>query len=333
LKLFVDSGKIKLALPIPRKALSTGGDAMLIDEVPMNRLILSRPGSIVALLLAALSISGCDCNPNSSPYGGPYHIGGDTGKIDPIMANNKNAEFAAFKNKGWDSSEVKKLDGSNPSSNKAFFEDSIKSNSLSNVPDAKKFQRYNYVVKGEIIYVAVWRNKESSLNDICHPGMPYPTQKMIIRPNTMVNFYPESKPESKYEKSDSDIAACASTIGNDKGTRVLDAHSKHFMLAQGPGSTISDYDLAKHWENTTIDYAGEIMVFLESPPCYYGINNQSGTYAPKTGPSGKDKDFEYLKKVMERFKVIFGVAPAFAQGADVKVHWFELPPPQSLQCM
>jgi hypothetical protein len=312
--------------------LSASGEALLIDEVPMNRFIRSRPGSIIALLLATLAISGCgcDCNPNPSPYGGPYYIGGDTRKIDPIMANNKNAEFAAFNKKGWDSSEVKKLDDSKPLSNRTFFEESIISNSGSanrDVPDANTAQKYNYVIKDRKIYVAVWKNKDSGLSDICVPKMPYTI--MSISSGAMVNFYPENSEKRSH------IPECVSRVGNDKKTGVLDAHSKHFMLAQGPESTISDYDLAKQWEKTAVDYAGEITVFLKSPSsplCYYGINNQSGTYAPKTGPSGKDNDFEYLKKVMGRFKDIFGVAPAFAQGADRKVHWFELPPPPSLQC-
>jgi hypothetical protein len=301
---------------------------MLIDEVPMNRFILSRPGSIVALLLAALAISGCDCNPNPSPYGGPYRIGGDTRNIDAIMANNKNAEFAAFKQKQWNSSIVRELDDSTPDDNRRLFENSIKANSSSNVPDATEFQRYNYVIKGRKIHFAVWKDNNTDLNNICKPGMPYrpnTSTRMIIEPNTMVNFYSE-EPNDKL----SSYPDCISIVGSNKKTGVLDAHSKHFMLAQGTGIAISDYDPTKGWEEMAVDYAGEIIIILKGNPCYYVINQGSGTYKPKPGRS--NSDFEYLITVATLFEQVLGVRPAFVERTNPNAYWYLGPQNSALSC-
>jgi hypothetical protein len=294
-------------MPPRHQTARTGHGASRFKEIAMSQPTPSRLGSIILLLLAFLSVSGCN------PYGGPYYIGGDTKYVDEIMANNKNAEFTAFKNKLWKSSKVAKLVP-------LLFKNSIIANSKSKVPDADKIQQYNYVIKGNDILVAVWDGDIDSLNQICEPGLPYPP--MTIQSNTMVNFYPES---NKQFSSDPN---CISTLGNNRETGVLDAHSKHFLLVQGVGTKISDYDYTKSWEKKTVDYAGEIVVVLKASSCYYRINGGSGTYKPKAGRS--NNDFEYLQKVAELFAKETGVSPEFAWRTDPDAHWFILPPPATL---
>lgn len=253
--------------------------------------------SIVLSLLATFLLSGCP------QYGGPYPIGGANG-FDGKLASDKLAEFDEFKSKKkWDSSEVVEL-------NRKLFSDSIKSNSVTGIPHADDFQRYNYVIQGSKIFVAVWKNSKPAetgthalLSDICNPGLPYSGMK-DIQPGMMVNFYPELRPDAPTPDP-----KCIATVGG-KPTGVLDAHSKHFMLAHGKGAMISKY--LSGWQNSKVEYAGEIIVSVK--PCYYTINQGSGTYKPSAGST--DKDFKHLEAVAQFFSLTIGVSPAFVWRTD-----------------
>ena len=58
---------------------------------------------------------------------------------------------------------------------------------------------------------------------------------------------------------------------------LMDAISKHFMLAQGPGTTIKEFDVTT-WPDKKVAYAGEILVDLDT--CSFRLNSNSGTYLP-----------------------------------------------------
>ncbi len=283
----------------------------------MKSTVFCRLKSIIFPLLATLLISGCD--DNSSPYGGPYYLGGDTKNFDRTIANNKDAEFVTFKYaKGWNSSKVAILTGQ-------LFNHSIEINSTSGAPDADQFQKYNYVIKGNEIRVAVWNDTDNNLKNICKPGLPY----LMNHPSdkTMVNFYPEDEIKKLSEIGNS-ANKCRAIVGT-KGVRVLDAHSKHFMLAQGKGTTISDYEATKKWEDKTVDYAGEIFVVINGTSCFYGLNQGSGTYQPASGRSKGDID--YLTAVAKFFESNIHISPSFVWDTNTQVQSF-LPVTYPLPC-
>lgn len=286
----------------------------------MTDTLRGRSKPIAVLLLAALLISGC--KDDASGFGGPYYLGGGTKNVDKIMANNKNGEFRIFKDdKKWKSSKVAILD-------KDLFVKSIQNNKASRVPAADKFQKYNYVVKDGKIRVAVWDgSKENDLNDICNPGLPYAGMPAPSN-NTMVNFYPEDPTKAHGGIADKQNESCRATVGN-KPVGVLDAHSKHFMLAQGENARISDYGAAKKWEDKTVAYAGEILVVLGENSCFYALNQGSGTYKPDSGTSKENVD--HLKAVAALFEKTIGMSPLYVWDDFKKAQWF-LPTKTPLQC-
>ena len=67
---------------------------------------------------------------------------------------------------------------------------------------------------------------------------------------------------------------------------ILDALSKHFMLAQGPETSImkfsvTDESVHRTWTRKEVAYAGEILVDLRT--CTYIVTEESGTYRPNGG--------------------------------------------------
>lgn len=285
----------------------------------MKSVVFFRLKSIVLLLLAAPLIAGCD----DSPLGGPYYLGGSTKDFDKTIANNKSAEFVTFKfAKEWNSSKVAIL-------TEQMFNNSIEINSVSKAPEADRFQKYNYVIKGNEIRVAVWSDAKDKLNDICKSGLPYPAMTAPTN-NTMVNFYPEDdvKDLTKPSKLDDPVKDCRAIVGT-KVVRVLDAHGKHFMLAQGKDTMISDYDATKKWQDKTVDYAGEILVVIDQGSCFYGLNQGSGTYQPNSGHTKDDVD--YLIAAANFFSKKIHVSPAFVWDTKKNIQWF-LPVTNPLPC-
>ena len=90
-------------------------------------------------------------------------------------------------------------------------------------------------------------------------------------PQKMVNWFPEDE----YEDLADPQSPC--WLNRSKNDGLLDAISKHFMLAQGPGEDIHKF--TEGWEDTEVRYAGELTVDVVE--CTYTVNNNSGTYKPK----------------------------------------------------
>lgn len=265
-----------------------------IASITKARRALSRPGWLSVLLLAALPVSGCGGGGKpSSPYGGPYYMGGDTRAILKSKADQKAAQFQEMNRKGWDSSTVAEL-----KTGSKLFANSISWNrDSSNAPDAHQFQQYNYAVQGRRIFVAVW--DPMGLRGICDSGSP-PFAHMRVKRALMVNDYPETTTAIP-----SDSKQC---ILSDGKNAILDDSSKHFMLAHGPGTRITSYD-PRTWTTTTVDYAGEIIVAVGDKTCSYTIDQNSGTYVPKAGvPSDR---FKYLDAVAKLFAEKLGAYPAY----------------------
>jgi hypothetical protein len=153
----------------------------------------------------------------------------------------------------------------------------------------------------------------------------------------MVNFFPEdpifplnSTPflklyPCKTTIKDSGVAVDFSMLAigeaekeHTKDRGVLDAHSKHFMLAQGIGTTFRGYtrltqsidltNVLNHpWVTASgiakkVEYAGEIIVDIQG--CKYFINQGSGTYRPEAGDN-----LENLLAVAEVFRTTLGFPP------------------------
>jgi len=268
--------------------------------------------AFIATLLFLVVLGGGFCISGygkDEPLGGPYSIGGN--KNDSKITKDKMAEFDGFKKLSWDSTTVVEFTDK-------IFTDSIKSNrAQSGVPYTDQFQRYNYVIKDGKIFVAVWDPKNAS--GICRTGVPpntkwvVPYANMKIDPGKMVNFYPESLKNDLLLNVPTSLALATpsecsySDTKQGKTTGVLDAHSKHFMLAQGIGNRISKFNTVPGWEGTKVDYAGEIVVNIN--PCYYVINQGSGTYRP-------NPDFKYLDRAAEIFTRTVNVAPKFVWRTD-----------------
>jgi len=233
---------------------------------------------------------------------------GATYRIPPSLAEPKVKEFDAIHGANWDSSRTELLSSD-------LLQLSIKENAKSGAPDADLYQRYNYVVKDGSIRVAVW-TVNSTIAGVCktstRSGNPA-YQNATIKKDVMVNFFPEDKGTPGEKPLGSDKVC----MPNPAKAGVLDAHSKHFMLAQtnpvqqqgGPEFVfLKDYDAKQatktKWQEASVEYAGEILVDVRT--CSYIINSNSGTFRPNPGSSG---DFKYLLKVAKLFENKIGVSP------------------------
>jgi hypothetical protein len=250
---------------------------------------------MLAIALILGGTWGCSGSTTQPSYGGAYKIATRDEKIE---------EFDAIRGSGidWTSSKVQVLTDS-------LFIASIKSNATSGMLDADKYQRYNYVVKGGEILVAVWTSpgnvtracsKAGSLSSASYGGA-------SITTDTMINFFPEDVSLPLHSNATNGQRVCE-WRGGKKPTGVLDGHSKHFMLAQGAGKKLTEYEPGKSgndWARASVDYAGEIIVDVKN--CNYVINQNSGTYRPKSGDNG---NFRYLYQVADLFAKKTGVKPA-----------------------
>jgi hypothetical protein len=287
----------------------------------------SRLAGAVLLLLAPFTI----VFGQQEPLGGPYVIGGKQDYPDVNLVQAKVAEFEAFKTIGWEFSKVSELTPSR-------FTNSVLWNKHSGTPYAKLYQRYNYVVQKKDdrdnskkddkdnlqILVATWKER-SFFNAICNQkNLPKEYDKRSTEKDVMVNFFPEEPdlPSDKNPPSRSKWPPCVTEYSDSRGTiksvGILDANSKHFMLAQGLGTTLGRYKKIKRkitggpdlteapghpWVQTKVLYAGEIIVDVEN--CRYFINQMSGTYRPKPGD-----DLKLLIEVANVFTKVLGSSPS-----------------------
>lgn len=241
----------------------------------VKRIPFAVIGILLVLLVAFLFGSACaDDGYNEPFFSTPYPL-------------KKLADFQFYKSNGLSLSHAAEL-------NPELFTGSIKANSaIQGYGDIE--QRYNYAIdsKKARILVAVWNEDVDSrrLREVASSAASVTSNLTLDPPKgMMINWHPESlKPPQ---------SPCwfPARVGTHSG--LLDAESKHFMLAQGPGTTINDYNPG--WANTEVRYAGEIRVYIKD--CKYTVDGESGTYAPeRTTPIQQDLDTYFAK--------VLGVAP------------------------
>ena len=133
----------------------------------------------------------------------------------------------------------------------------------------------------------------------------------------MINFWPEDELENPKK-----VPICWLKDDNNKKP-ILDAMSKHFILAQGPGEkTIRQMKLGEDEgvpaAARSIAYGGEIVVDLNT--CTYTINNGSGTYQPVAHDADLiDGEFpSYLNTIAERIGEKVAVVPAYVQPFEME---------------
>ena len=193
---------------------------------------------------------------------------------------------------------------------KKVFKDSIKENLAA--PYAIRYQLYNYVVTTECdIRAATWT--ESILGGVLSDRtICAEDERRIAAGNiagTMINFFPEDLgsqfPEFHIGIDDEARRSPCWLTGSTKKKGLLDALSKHFMLAQGPGSMINQFNATK-WPMTELAYAGELLVDLKN--CTYSLNAGSGTYRPFDKHVPSVTTF-VAKKISDGSLAISGVEP------------------------
>ena len=235
---------------------------------------------LLAILLPVLLIAACHdeagakCGEDApgGPYelGGPYPKGGDF--ADGVLEGKQN-EFSGYKALGLSFSHAVELP--DPEGN-TTFEDSIQANL-----DGSGQQRYNYAITADCkIFMAAWSASDLALgvSDIACAG----GNNLTLAPSgsigehDLINFAPE-QPFGPLVSTDplDKHSPCWLDAEREKG--ILDAISKHFMLAQKGDGNIGDY-AEKEWSKTKVAYAGEILVNTDD--CSYVLTAGSGTYKP-----------------------------------------------------
>ena len=266
---------------------------------------------LIAALLAA-TISGCsddtpkvdvedvDRSSVSSKYGGPYEY-----KLGP----SKIIDFGIYVQKELFFSEGRRL-------NKDLFCDSLSDNR----EWSPHFQRYTYVIDHkDAVIVSVWKlsvpvhDIDAARCDGKGRGIrrisPYKTKA-----GRMIETSNEDK-NGPIRRSACWLAVPRERCGaawKNEPHGIFEAMSKHFMLSQRK-ATISAFDPAE-WVKTTVAYAGEIVVRLDSGR--FEINRGSGTYWPLTieavqveRDGFRARDSKFLPKVADRFEELLGERP------------------------
>lgn len=275
---------------------------------------------IVGFVLLVIALVGCGSAPSSPvPPGGPYAYRGGVEKL---------LDFAWYKEHALVLSTSETL-------NLTLLEGSITANRPQST-QGLSYQRYNYVIReGEpdTIYVGVWSQtkdwqevRDDGLKTCLTTPDEYTDTVEQTTRGVMIDFYSEeTKSVRSTRKRTSpcwlDLAA-GTTQANSEMSGVLDAMTKHFMLAQpsNPGGgqpfqkTIADFDPSKAatWVNTNVAYAGEIIVIVDNArnQCTLIVNNGSGTYRP-------DGKLDNLKLVAQIFENVLN--PSGSSGLNVMV--------------
>ena len=161
-----------------------------------------------------------------------------------------------------------------------LFEESIARNKAS--ASGRVGQLYNYAIDTSgRIFVAVWTaNNLNALDRVGKCTTPAPPVPQYNAPReAMINWFAQEPSFDRITKLEEQTPApppSQSPCWLKRGGGILDAMSKHFMLAQGDGTTVGYYE--EGWVNAKVAYAGEITVDVRL--CTYSVNNQSGTYQP-----------------------------------------------------
>ena len=248
-------------------------------------------------------------------FGGPYPRAGN--EIGP----QKIADFGFYFAKEIFYSQGKKLEP-------GLLEMSVAVYMNDGFPHAQEFQRYNYVIdEHDNIFVATWGNNldfDEIDRGTCKTATAAATPTAggsdsidtdddgetqgfpKAREGEMINFYPEDPIKSAHGKQSPCWIAVA---GSDEPAGLLDASSKHFMLAQKEGHRSIQKYMPEVWTQAKVKYAGEIIVEITRGNagnvlmCEYTLNGNSGTYKPANGMN--------LKKVADLFGEVLEVAPAY----------------------
>ncbi|MCH7999511.1 MAG: hypothetical protein IIA91_08540 [Chloroflexi bacterium] len=263
-------------------------------------------GILFALLLAVSACiggGGSGATPTPSPevspvgfdptqFGGPYPFAPHGEE-----ASNKERDFECYKDTKLSVSQAVKLT------------DVILSKYMeADLFDNENMQKYNYVIDmdGNVI-VAQWQEdvnfgdfraaqKKAGAKDGCtgRQCLGDGDSGSNATKEAIVNLISEDK------KADPKQSPC--WLDRAEGKGLLDAISKHFMLAQGTsdngvGATIDMFNKDNEnnwyeWTSEKVAYAGQIIVDLET--CTLDVNGDSGTYRPKT-------TYRTLTKVAEQF--------------------------------
>ena len=248
---------------------------------------------VTVLMMWAPSVSGvvplfsshsdADCD---DMFGGPYPREGND------ISEKKKEDFRDYNTSQLSYSRATKL------VDMEQFEGSIRENLP--FPYGVSRQKYNYAISEDCdILVATWKDPlnledellkevivetetedeslievevEGELIDKCPGGRDFTPRD---QKEAMINWFPE---EAAAALGIPNRSPCWLNGNQTKG--LLDAISKHFMLAQGPGTTIDEFnsDNETRWAETKVAFAGEITVDLDT--CSYWLNSNSGTYKP-----------------------------------------------------
>ena len=259
------------------------------------------PFAVFGILLAAfLLFSDCNGAPTNDQFGGPY-------KFREAQNMKKRDAFECYKDMRLSLSKATELRSS-------LFEESIRENFAS--PYGARMQKYNYAILGDKIIVAEWNvadpgdaldkaKKEATTNGC--PGSKCVGNMGDIdfvphKPQKMINWFPET--------TDNPQSPCWLNRSDKDRLGLLDAISKHLMLAQGKGKIIDNFVVQKwgsekngDWKRAEVAYAGEIIVDVDN--CTYSLNNDSGTYQR----NGKPPDVGELAEVATHFAKEIDVGP------------------------
>ncbi len=238
--------------------------------------------------------------PPDCELGGPYRFQGGEQKV---------ANFLGYQGKDLFFSEGVLL-----KQDQNLLQDSVSSDQV-NTANRHSTLKYNYVVSADDceIYVATWTKSTDEIEGhLQSKDIPCvsPYHPLDATRSRMINFWPE----------DNDISTSSPCwLDKDQKDGLLDAMSKHFILAQKPGSRPIERmileprgDSAVH---RSVAYGGEIVVDLNH--CTYTVNNGSGTYRPLDHDAAlPDESLSYLKTVAQQFRADLGVAPTFVQSSE-----------------
>lgn len=227
------------------------------------------PFAVLGFLLVVLFASSCGGGDGFSgdEFGGPYPLA-----LTLEETIEKKLDFECYRENDLSLSEAVEL-------NADLLKDSIEKNDA--FPHGTDMQKYNFVIdgKGEII-VAKWKDIDlegaMANADIRCQGRRCEELGGIsleeYLKGIMVNLYPEDDDATPKQSP-----CWLDRESKDKGPGLLDAISKHLMLAQGKDTTIAEFKWTD-WMVADVAYAGEIVVDLGN--CAYWVNGNSGTYKP-----------------------------------------------------
>ena len=226
------------------------------------------------LLIAACGGGGGDAG--ECDFGGPYPFGGPTPfEMTDKQKDKKQDDFERYERRKLFLSQTTKLQDMDA------FEKSIRENLP--FPYGVRRQAYNYVVAENCdILVAEWKD-DLKFEDVLSGAGCFETPRDFTPGDGqegMINWFPEELNGSQYVVTpEARKSPCWLDAAKKEG--ILDAFSKHFMLAQesrGEGEGKIEQYNKEAWANTSVAYAGEILVDLGS--CTYSLNSNSGTYRP-----------------------------------------------------